>query len=57
MSEIRVHCVKCGETFSGSFSTIEKWSYHCPRCRVEVKPVVTVDDTEGDEEDEEKYEN
>ena len=57
MSEIRVHCVKCGETFSGSFSTIEKWSYHCPRCRIEVKPVVTVDDIEDDEEDEEKYEN
>ena len=55
-SEITVHCLRCGNTFSASYIMIEKWHYRCPKCREDVKPqrIIEPEEDSGDEDQEEQ---
>jgi len=54
MSDITVHCVKCGEVFSAGYKTIESWKYHCPKCRGGIEIVVHLDSIDVCGEDDEE---
>ena len=51
---ISVHCVGCGQVFMASYSVIEKWSYHCQKCRKSVTPMHTLEEEDEDDDGEEE---